>query len=433
MLSSFLTESDLLAGPDHPGRILLAVSGGVDSVVMAHLYRAAGRDCAVAHCNFNLRGEASDADARLVRQLSKDFGFTYHEITFQTREYAEKWKLSTQMAARRLRYEWFSELADTYAYDLIAVAHHADDQVETVLLNLVRGAGVKGLRGMLPRNGRIIRPLLNFSRGQIEQYAAENGLVWREDQSNRDVYYRRNRIRQEVVPVLRKINPSLTSTVGNVAERVRGAELLLEHALVSWEKEAVSEHDGEIRIEIDAVRNAVSPAFQLHRIVEPFGFSYRQAKEIAGTLDGLSGKIFLSATHRIVKDRNTLILAGIERETALTDRREIEVVYFEKPENFEARATGNVAYFDADRLHLPLALRNWEPGDAFSPYGMKGRKKKVSDLLIDLKIDLVAKSRVRVLTDREGCIVWLVGIRGGHAARVTPETTRIAKVSISEG
>ncbi len=432
MLAEFLINfNKLLPGGDRGG-VLLTVSGGIDSVVMCDLFKEAGIDCGIAHCNFRLRGEESDGDAAFVRELASRLGFRYHETAFDTSRVAGEQRISTQMAARNLRYDWFASLAGEFGYRYVATAHHAGDQVETVLLNLVRGTGIRGLQGIPPVNGMIIRPMLFATREQIAQYAGERNLPWREDRSNADDYYRRNRIRKHVVPVLKSINPSLENTVSEMAERMEAAQLWLDHTLELWKEEVWQETGALVRISIAGLQNAVSPAFQLYALLEEFGFSYRQVKEILAVLDGTPGKKFLSPTHLLVKDRDFLVMARNETSSEGSDDC-LTVERFPKPVDFRPEPAETAAFFDADLLKLPLRVRPWAPGDTFRPFGMNGRTKKVSDFLVDRKLDLITKSRVKVLVDAEENILWVVGLRSDHMTRVTGQTVNVARVSVSEG
>ncbi len=431
MLDEFLINFNRLVPGGERDRVLLTVSGGVDSVVMCDLFGAAGLNCGVAHCNFRLRGEESDGDAAFVRELAARLGFRYHEIAFDTTRVAEEQKVSTQMAARNLRYDWFADLAAEFGYLHVATAHHAGDQVETVLLNLVRGTGIRGLQGIPPVNGIVIRPMLFATREQITHYAGERNLSWREDRSNNDDYYRRNRIRRHVVPVLKSINPSLENTFSEMTERMGAAERWLNHTLKLWKNEVWQEAGFLVRISIEGVKNAISPAFQLFSLLEESGFSYQQVKEILASLDGIPGKKFLSPTHLLVKDRDFLVVAKKE-QPAEESEVFLKVEQFPKPADFRPEPGDSTAFFDADLLKFPLSVRRWAAGDTFRPFGMGGRSKKVSDFLVDRKLDLISKSRVRVLVDAEGDILWVVGLRSDHKTRVTDQTTQIAKVSVSE-
>lgn len=426
MLTDFLININRLAENATRSCTLLAVSGGVDSMVMANLYHRAGLQCAIAHCNFQLRGEAAELDAQLVRQIAQEYHFEYHEVSFETKKMAKLWRVSTQMAARKLRYEWFESLSEQFDYPWIATAHHGTDQVETILLNWVRGSGLRGLKGMPEVNGKIIRPLLFATREQILEYAEKQGLEWREDRSNQDDYYRRNRIRKHVVPVLKSINPKLEGTVAESVKILGGALQLQNRIIQDWKSEIWTETDGVASLSIEGIKKALVPDYQLYVLLEPFGFSTGQVKDIIIQLEGIPGKEFLSSTHRMVKDRDKLILT--RRDNKVKVDPEVRVEVFPRWNDFTLTNDPMVAYFDAEKLEMPLTRRLWQPGDRFKPFGMNGKTKKVSDLLIDLKLSKIAKDRVTVIVDKKGEIIWVEGLRTSHTPRVTETTREIAMI-----
>lgn len=272
--------------------------------------------------------------------------------------------------------------------------------------------------------------MLFATREQIEDYAGKRNLSWREDRSNSDDYYRRNRIRKHVVPVLKSINPSLEHTFSEMAERMEATEQWLSHTLKLWKNEVWQETGSLVRISIEGVKNAVSPVFQLLALLEDSGFSYQQVKEIVASLDGIPGKKFFSPTHLLVKDRDFLIMTGKEPPAEHTGVLKVEL--FPKPADFRPVPGEGAAFFDADLLKLPLSIRHWVAGDTFRPFGMGGRSKKVSDFLTDRKLDLISKSRIKVLVDADDNILWVIGLRGDHMTRVTEQTVNIARVSVSE-
>jgi tRNA(Ile)-lysidine synthase len=430
MLAEFLTNINRIGCAQGP--VLLAVSGGVDSVVLVKLFKEAGVHCGIAHCNFQLRGSESDADAALVKKLADEVGYCFHEILFDTKAAASRWKMSTQMTARKLRYDWFAELVETHRYAHVATGHHGGDQVETVLLNLARGSGLRGLQGMPEVNGRIVRPLLFATREQIVKYANQHQLAWREDRSNADDHYRRNRVRNQVVPVLKSINPSLEQTVFGMVEKLRDVDALLNEVLGIWRKEVWTEDGATIKLNIEVLRRAVRPAYQLYYLLEPLGFSSDQVNDILHSLETIAGKEFHSETHLLIKDREFLV---IERKGEASQNSEELAIRIEilPPDGAYRTETGSfTGYFDAKHLKMPLRVRNWERGDTFQPYGMGGRHKKVSDLLVDMKVNRLDKTKQKVLLDGDGRIVWVVGLRGGHLARITSETKSVAKVSLSK-
>ncbi|MCE7040978.1 tRNA lysidine(34) synthetase TilS [Dyadobacter sp. CY312] len=427
MLDSFLTFINQLGLDLGKQSTLLTISGGVDSVVMAHLFHRAGFGAAVAHCNFGLRGEESIEDELFVERLAGEYGYTFSVSHFETKKYAKEKGISTQMAARELRYSWFEELRKD-RFDWIATAHHANDSLETVLLNFARGTGVAGLYGISPINGFVLRPLLFATKKEILDYAQSNQLLWREDRSNDSLDYKRNVIRKKVIPVLTELNPSLESTFQVTSEKVSAAATLLNGFLHDWQKEVVTDAVGEISIPISKLKEKEESAYLLWYVIENYGFNYTQAKQIADNLDSVSGLSFYSASHQILKSRAHLIVRKKNDEIKDTElhingpgdyRFGNQSFFLEKCEDFEfSKEEKNVLYVDALSVVFPLKIRNWRHGDVFQPFGMKGLRKKVSDVLIDLKFSMYQKENVVVVTDHSDEIMWLVGIRTDERWRI---------------
>ncbi|HEV7378636.1 MAG TPA: tRNA lysidine(34) synthetase TilS [Dyadobacter sp.] len=420
---------------------LLTVSGGVDSVVMAHLFQSAGFKAGIAHCNFGLRGADSDGDEAFVKDLAERYHFTFHVNNFKTKAYAREHGISTQMAARELRYAWFDEVRDDH-YGWIATAHHANDALETVLLNLTRGTGIAGLHGIHPAKGNLLRPMLFADKEEILDYAREHGLTWREDVSNDSVDYKRNLIRKEVIPVLKQLNPSLESTFRITSQKMRSADALLTEYLEEWKEDLVLKESGELRIAKGKLTGQHA-AYLLWSVIEESGFSFVQAKQIVRSLDGNPGALFYSDSHQLLVERDHLIL-----RSKLPVREDYEAYINGIGEfNFQGgrvevtEATGevnprgerNVLYLKQEGLQFPLTLRNWKHGDIFCPFGMKGRRKKVSDVLIDARFSRFEKEKVKVLTDAHGEILWLVGIRSDERQRITADAGRLLKCEYHEG
>lgn len=458
MLHAFLTyinEQKLFEPTD---KILLTVSGGKDSITLFNLFCRANLSndhlqFAVAHCNFQLRGEDSVGDAKFIEDLCKKQGITFHTIKFDTKQFVKKNKVSTQMAARTLRYEWFEKIRQEFNYTYIATAHHLNDSIETVLLNLTKGTGISGLRGILPKNGFIIRPLLFASREQIDSYVAENQLVWREDSSNASDDYQRNLLRHQVVPLLKKINPNFDQTFARNLERMQAVEADFRRNLNSFKATVMREENGVFFLKIAQIQTYQSSAYFLEELLKDFGFNYFQSREIYHSLDGLSGKIFHSSTHTLLKDREKLIITntttppqlaptGSEQEQKLpiaggwegsyTVKFEGKILKFSLIDmaDFEANFTKNstTLFVDYDKVVFPLMLRKWQEGDWFIPFGMKGRK-KISDFLIDKKISMNLKKNIFLLTS-EDKICWVVGHRVDDRFRITTNTQRVLKVEI---
>ncbi len=442
MLEKFLEyikEKGLLSGED---KILLAISGGIDSVVMARLFRDAGISHGIAHCNFGLRGEESDADEKFVRKLARKADAPCYVKNFNTEQYAEDHRISIQMAARELRYNWFEKLAATEGYNYIALAHHRNDVLETILLNLTRGTGIAGLHGIAPKRGRFIRPLLFAGKEDIFAYVTKKQLTWREDSSNASTKYQRNKIRQEVVPVLEELNPNLSQTIQQTAEKISAVERFFYQEVEKVKESAIRRQGQDWILALDSVLNSTEPVLLLSQLLEPWGFSYTQAREIVAVYqqeDTTSGKIFESNTHRLNTDRGQLIISPenlqIYQDLEI-EEKDKEVVYgsrqfiFDtiKAEGYGISGDKNLAALDKDKLNFPLKLRSWKHGDWFCPLGMN-QKKKLSDFMIDAKIPLNLKERIPVLTSGDS-IVWIVGHRIDNRFKITETTNEVLEVKV---
>jgi tRNA(Ile)-lysidine synthase len=417
--------------------LLLAVSGGLDSMVMFHLFLRAGFRISVAHANFQLRGQESDGDEAFVRDtcLRNEIPFFSHR--FETVDFARVNRLSIQMAARELRYQWFGQLVVNHGLTKIATAHHRGDFVETVLLNLVHHQSLKGLTGIPIQNQTIIRPLLFASRNQLEAYAAETEVAWREDESNSTLHYERNKIRHGVIPVLKEINPSLEETIYEVGKRALGEMELVQRGLESWMREYVRT-EGETQVISKMGLFAVQhPASILATLLEPIGFHYDQCESIVQSLGGQPGKVFYSDSFQAVIDRKDLL---VEPMVALPNylqisRQESEVLNGSLRLSISTQSTQTIesdsrkAFLDADKLHYPLIWRPWREGDSFHPLGMEQRK-KVSDFLVDQKVSRIDKGKITVL-ESAGEIIWLVGYRIDHRVRITAETKSVLCVVLN--
>ena len=443
MLHSFLTyinEQSLFNTTD---KILLAVSGGKDSVVLFDLFCKAKFNFEVAHCNFQLRGEDSDQDAVFVQQLCASNGIPFRATTFLTKNFAQVNKLSIEMAARQLRYEWFEQIRQESGCEYIATAHHLNDSIETILLNLTKGTGISGLRGILPKKAYIIRPLLFAARTEIENYVTENQLQWREDSSNASNEYQRNLLRNEVIPLLKQINPNLEQTFARNIERLQAIEINFQQSL-SYFKKAISKEENEtLMLSIAGIQNRQSAAYLLEETLKEFGFNYFQSKEIYHSLNKNSGKTFHSATHTLVKDRENLIIITKEEksfEEALIEKDTQEIAYNGLKlqisnatiEDWRAYLAGenspNILWVDAQRLTFPLVIRPWQEGDWFIPLGMKG-KNKISDFLVDTKVPLHQKKTTFLLCSGNN-IVWIIGQRTDDRFKITQASKQLLKIEI---
>jgi tRNA(Ile)-lysidine synthase len=437
MLSSFLTFINQLGVDQRSKPILLTVSGGVDSVVMADLFYTAGFRASIAHCNFGLRGKDSEHDEVFVRNLAERYQFPFYVKHFETKFYAKQNGISTQMAARNLRYDWFEEIRQD-KFDWIATAHHVNDALETVLLNLVRGTGIAGLHGIYPQKGHLLRPMLFASKDQILQYALENGLQWREDVSNDSVDYKRNLIRKSVIPVLRQLNPSLEETFKITSEKVNSADSLLTSWLSEWKNDIRIDESGKLRIPKAKLSETDNAAYLLWSAIEKSGFSYRQAKQIITSVDKKVGAVHSSATHQLLVERDFLIVRkkpdkDIPTELVIDgmgvyDLEGDRFRFMEVSTEVDAATDRDIIYLKPEKLKFPLHIRNWQHGDIFCPFGMQGKRKKVSDVLINGKISIYEKEKVRVLTDADGEILWLIGIRTDERQRVETGIHRLIRV-----
>jgi tRNA(Ile)-lysidine synthase len=432
----YIEEHQLFSLTDDP--LLVAVSGGQDSVVLADVLHRLGVPFAVAHCHFGLRGEEADADEQFVRKLAKKYEVPYFAEFFQTKAFAEQEGISTQMAARTLRYEWFERLRQTQKLAYIATAHHQRDAAETMLLNLTHGTGLAGLHGIPPKNGHLVRPLLGIGKPELFEYLVENHLIWREDASNDSPVYQRNRLRQEVLPVLRDINPNLDQTLQFTAERVGGAEEIVRRYVADTAAEAQRTEADVTYLNITTLLRTAATTLVLHELLRPFGFSFPVVKDIVAAFPAEPGRRFESPTHRLVKDREQLVITrkvltkfGTHQIQAGQEVLKIDGLHL-RLELAEAAGLDiprgkAVAALDADLLKFPLIVRPWQEGDWFMPIGMKG-KKKLSDFLIDQKVPLNLKDNVFVLVSGDGKIAWVVGFRPDERFKVTEQTERILTV-----
>ena len=422
----FLTHYRLIEDGD---KVLLAVSGGLDSMVMANLFLNSDIEMAVAHCNFGLRGAESEADEQFVKEWASKNG-----IECYTKHLAIK-SSSIQLEARRKRYEWFIKLAADAGCQKISTAHHLNDSLETSLLNFTRGTGVRGLAGVPMKNGNIIRPLLHFSKEQLAFYAGKNRLAWREDGSNQKSDYDRNKLRLKVIPLLKELNKSLEDTFRPTAERLEYAsELLQERA-----NEIYSNHFNEMEqsLALDWITKP-SHLLLLNEILAPYGFNYKTVREVFDAV-GNSGKTFETGNWSLFMDRNKLYLKTIDTEmiqpVIVTGQGKYSVG--EKDLLVDLLHPGhsvqeliskdlNTATFDASKVTWPLTVRRWQHGDALQPIGMLG-KKKVSDLLIDLKVPLAKKAEV-LIVESAGEIAWVVGYRISDNFKMSKETSEVVSL-----
>lgn len=430
-------------------RMLLAVSGGIDSMTMADLFlhSALRLPLAVAHFNFHLRGADSDGDEAFVADWCRRNGIPFFRQEADTGAYAAAHGLSVEMAARRLRYDWFAGLCREQGFTHLAVAHNLDDNAETLLLHLLRGTGLRGLTGIretMPLHGaedasgsagvQLIRPLLDFSRREIEAYAVRAGVEFRVDATNADVTIARNRLRHEVFPQLAQINPAFLRTLQTEMRHFGQAEQLLDEVFAAGKADICSDRDGVLCIDIPALRRKGQCGWWLYRLLEGYGFNADQLGQIERSLDALSGKTFLSATHRLVKDRRELRVypLSLPDSADLTDR--LDVRTFAVMPGFDPkRKPDDVLFVDADKVRMPLAARPPKEGDRFRPFGMHRGTKLLSDFFTDLKLDVEQKRREVVVTmqneNGDEVIVAIAGRRIDDRFKVTARTRSVAAIS----
>lgn len=437
---------------------LLAVSGGMDSMCMADLFvRTCGlSDIAIAHCNFNLRNDESDGDESLVREWAAQWNLKVHVISFDTASYAKAHDMSIEMAARELRYAWFARLCLQHGYSYVAVAHHADDNAETMLLNMTRGTGIKGMTGMknvseLPCPevsvpARLARPMLGFTRKQIEGYVLKHKVPFRNDSSNFSVDYRRNRIRHEIFPVMKKLNPSFVSTLNREMAYLEDASGIVDEWCRTVERDIVTQAVENIRISIEKLLSHKQWRYLLYHILEPYGFNSATLASIENLLLSdrtFSGKRFLSETHELITERKELVVSELHdddsdegqlviNEAGLYRFNDVNIVVEICPwtKDMPLKQPEGVQIFDASKLEFPIVFRRWSIGDWLIPLGMRG-KRKVSDIFSDMKYDSAAKNNAIVMTDGTGCqrVAALLWVRMDSRYKVDAQTDTIIRIS----
>ena len=415
-------------------RVLLAVSGGKDSVLMLHLFKAIGVKIGVAHCNFNLRADEAQRDEHFVALLADNLAVPFYVTHFDTKKYAVENKISTQMAARDLRYNWFEEIRNKEGYDYIALAQHQNDAVETVLINLVRGTGISGLHGILPKRDKLIRPLLFLNRQQINEIVANEGLDFVEDSSNLSTNYTRNKLRLQVIPHLQEINPNLEKTFADNIARFAEIETFLSLQVQKLEGKILNKRSDGVYIALAEIASLNPQKLLLYELLKPFGFGENVVQEILDNLKALSGTHFFSTTHQAIINRNDLVI--VEKNNAVLSNEfihpttdsitfsndEIALVFTDE---LKFEINPNKAFVNADKLIFPLVLRKWQNGDKFIPLGMRNPK-KVSDYFIDEKVPLHLKSTTPILVNGNGEIVWIVGMRQDNRYKLTSATKKVA-------
>lgn len=433
-IARFLDEHRI---PQEAG-FILAVSGGADSISMLHAFKYLNRKIVALHCNFSLRGKESDMDEQFVKRFCDSYGIAHSVKKFDTLHYAKEKGLSIEMAARELRYAWFREMKQKKGMDYIVVAHHADDMAETVLINLCRGTGIRGLSGIKPVNGDILRPLLSCSRADILQYIEENQLGYRNDSTNASDDYVRNKIRHRIIPIFKEINPSFLETTGENCAILKETEEIFNYGIQKLQEEILEADGDEILIDIDKTLSSPAPHTLLYETLKPFGFNKTQIKDILHSYNATPGKQFTAGNHLLVKGRtywrihNTAKDLQISCKIASTGTFDIngesfEVSCFPRTENFSIPREADTVCLDADKTPFPLLVRNWQAGDYFCPIGMQKSKKKISDFFTDLKMSAKQKKETLLLLSG-GKICWVIGQRVDDRFKITSFTRNILQI-----
>ncbi len=424
-IKTYIAQNRLLASD---AAVIVGLSGGMDSMALLDALTLLEYRCIAAHCNFHLRGEESDDDARFVKKWCKMNDVEFTAIDFDTRQYARDKKISIEMAARDLRYNWFEIVRKQYDAQAIAVAHHKDDSVETVLLNLVRGTGIGGLCGISVRNGYVVRPMLCVTRSEIEKYIGERGISYRTDSSNGEDVYFRNFIRLNIIPMLQKLNPSVGESISRTSQNLDEVRKVYKE-LVDKDVDKVFK---ENKIDIARLKQTISPVSVLYEILFPLGFHPSVIEDVERGINSISGKTYFSPDYRLIRDRRFFILDKKENPDKDENIFRIDENVSEINTPIRLRMTvsqktdidkrKHVLTIDAGKVRFPLILRKWRFGDWFVPFGMRG-KKKLSDFFTDQKLSLQEKEDVWVLFSEEK-VVWIVGHRADDRFKVTATTKK---------
>lgn len=416
-------------------KLLLAVSGGIDSMVLVHLFQQLDYDITLAHCNFSLRGEESDGDEKFIRDYAKKNSIKINVTTFDTKRFSADNKVSIQIAARQLRYAWFKELLLNQQLDYLLTAHHLDDSVETFLINFTRGTGLEGLTGIPENNDKIVRPLLPFTRAEIEAYVAENNIDWREDSSNASIKYLRNKIRHEVVPILKSLNPSFADSFTQTIANLKQAQSMVEDAAVIIYRQVVTDLDNQKRINILQLKRLPNYKAYLYQWLNLLGFTAWE--DVYSLVDAMAGKYVTSANYRILKDRDVLIVEPIQPDDTNVYEIGENVQKTTNPIGLKLQivnskdiiATKNAIFVNNELIKFPLMVRKWQEGEYFYPAGMNGLKKKVSKYFKDEKMSLSEKENTWLLCSQTD-IIWVIGKRADERFKVTDATTQILKIEV---
>lgn len=409
-------------------KLLVAISGGADSVSMLCVLHKLGYNVELAHCNFNLRESESDEDEVFVKKLAVKFKVKLHIKSFETKKYASENKISVQMAARDLRYNWFKELLREHSLDSVVVGHHQNDDVETFLINLLRGSGIRGMLAMSAKNNNIVRPLLSVNREEIEEYLHEIKQDFREDSSNKSVKYLRNRIRLQVMPTLKDINPKINQTISDEIEILDAVFQIFQQQIDFQKQKLLSTENGVLKIRISDLVKLKPLNVYLYEFLKPFGFT--EIKKLISTLSSQSGKQFFSSSHQLVIDREFVFIEELTKssEEYIISENQVMIntpitVSFDLSKNTEITKYQKKVKLDYSKLEFPLILRKWKKGDKFIPLGMR-QFKKLSNFFIDEKYSILDKQKQWLLCSANN-IVWVVGVRIDDRFKIDKNTKKV--------
>ena len=414
-------------------KLIIATSGGLDSMVLLHLCQNSNLEIVIAHCNFQLRGIESFEDQNFVQEFAVANNIPIFITQFDTKNFANDYKLSTQVAARNLRYNWFYELLETENYDFILTAHHADDNLETFIINLSRGTGLNGLVGIPAQNNKIIRPFLIFSRQEIEDYAKANNIKWREDSSNASDKYLRNKIRHNIIPQIKELNENFLESFQKTQNYLQESQTMVEDATIMIYQQVAQEVEEEIHFDLLKLKTLPNFKSYLYEWLQEFGFS--AWNDIYDLVDSQSGKNIYSNDYQLLKNRNYLILSPIykhKNEIYFIEKNQLEVKIPIKlllcQVSEISNTNQNTIFVDADKLSFPLTIRKWTEGDSFQPFGMNGSSKKVSKFFKDEKLSVLEKQKIWILTS-DNQIVWIIGLRQDERFKIENKTKQILQIT----
>ncbi|MGQ1891187.1 tRNA lysidine(34) synthetase TilS [Thermophagus sp. OGC60D27] len=439
MMEDQVKEVLVSCGVKSSDNLLVALSGGADSMALLHILNKLGYHCEAAHCNFHLRGRESDEDEKFVVDFCQKLNIPLHISHFDTHEEAKSKGISIEMAARDLRYNWFYHLSGKRDLKWIVTGHHGDDMIETFFLNLIRGTGLRGLRGMQVMNGKVLRPMLALNRSQIESYCGEQQIPFRTDSSNADTTFQRNRIRHNILPVFKSLNPSFFTTMMQNFRNLEEAWQIVTKEVEAVKTQMVASEGDQLMIPIRLMDQHPQKSTILFEILRPYGFNRQTVAEIIACLEGVPGKQFFSGQYRLIRDRFNLVVVPKEsdeeesfyidsEESEIHDPLKLKLRHLKRRDDFQFSRHADCIHLDADLVEFPLKIRHWQKGDQFRPLGMVTFK-KLSDFFVDEKFSLIEKERTWLLLSGNE-IVWVVGKRIDDRFKVTPKTKNILEIKL---